>query len=110
MSNWGNIRLPSKRLWFLTKYLNLPEATGDPDARLQPFQIEQLNDESQFAIDNKARQVGWSWTAAAGAVADANIEKRSVHIFVSINLDEAREKIRYAKYVIDDQFRAYIFM
>ncbi|MBN1535209.1 MAG: terminase family protein [Anaerolineales bacterium] len=101
MNDIANIKLPSKRLWFISKYLNLPEATGDPDARLQPFQIEQLNDQSQFTIDNKARQVGWSWTAAAGACADSILEKRSTNIFVSINLDEAREKIRYAKYIIE---------
>ncbi len=96
----GKINFPSKPLWFLTKYLNLPEAVGDPDARLQPFQIEMLNDDSMLTIDDKSRQVGWSWTAAAMAVAISRIDKRKSSIFVSINHDESREKIRYAKYII----------
>ncbi len=83
------------------KYLDLKNATGDENARWQNFQINYLNNENLLCIDNKSRQVGWSWTSAAGAVADAIIIPRSIYIFVSINQEEAREKIRYAKYIID---------
>lgn len=93
--------LPAKRLWFLTKYLDLKDATGDPEARWQVFQVAHLNNQEQFSIELKSRQVGWSWTTAAGAVADASLEKRSTYLFVSINLDEAKEKIRYARQVIE---------
>lgn len=93
--------LPSKRLWFLTKYLDLKEATGDPEAIWQDFQVAHLNNDSQLSIDLKSRQVGWSWTAGAGAVADAVLDKRSTHLFVSVNLDEAKEKVRYARHVIE---------
>lgn len=91
---------PSFRFWFLHRFLDLPAATGDPDARWEPFQVEHLNNPSLLGITRKARQIGWSWLAAAEAVADAVLAPRSTSIFVSINQDEAKEKIRYAHAVI----------
>jgi phage FluMu gp28-like protein len=88
-------------LAFLVHYLNLPEAVGDPEARWETFQLKHLNNPSLLAIELKARQVGWSWLAAAEAVASASLEGRTPHIFVSINQEEAAEKIRYAKQVIE---------
>lgn len=88
-------------LTFLVEYLNLPEAVGDPDASWETFQLSYLNSLSLFGIDNKSRQVGWSWTAAAEAVASACLNKRTPHIFVSITQEEAAEKIRYARSVIE---------
>lgn len=88
-------------LTFLVEYLNLPEAVGDPDASWETFQLSYLNSLSLFGIDNKSRQVGWSWTAAAEAVASAILYKRTPHIFVSITQEEAAEKIRYARSVIE---------
>lgn len=86
---------------FLVEYLDLPEAVGDPDAQWETFQLEHLNNPSLLAIENKSRQVGWSWLAAAEAVASACQQKNIPHIFVSINQEEAAEKIRYAKAVIE---------
>jgi len=88
-------------LTFLVEYLNLPEAVGDPDATWETFQLEHLNNPSLLAIEQKARQVGWSWMAAAESVATGLLYKRTPHIFVSINQEEASEKIRYAKSVIE---------
>lgn len=91
----------SPTLAFLVEYLDLPEAVGDPDARWETFQLKHLNNPSLLSIELKARQVGWSWLAAAEAVASACLEKRTPHIFVSINQEEAAEKIRYAKQIIE---------
>lgn len=88
-------------LAFLVEYLDLPEAVGDPEARWETFQLAHLNNPSLLAIELKARQVGWSWLAAAEAVASACLEARIPHIFVSINQEEAAEKIRYAKQIIE---------
>jgi len=88
-------------LTFLIEYLNLPEAVGDPDASWEMFQLQYLNNPSLFGIDDKSRQVGWSWTAAAEAVASACLTPRTPHIFVSITQEEAAEKIRYARSVIE---------
>lgn len=95
-----NTRL-TNTLAFLVEYLNLPEAVGDPDAKWETFQLKHLNNPSLLAIELKARQVGWSWLAAAEAVASACLEPRTPHIFVSINQEEAAEKIRYAKQIIE---------
>mgnify|MGYP001014270217 CR=1 FL=1 len=92
---------PTERAAFLAMYLNLPEATGDPNARWEPFQFEHLNNEGLFGITTKSRQVGWSWLAAAESVAEAILMPRTPYVFVSISQDEATEKIRYAKQVIE---------
>lgn len=91
----------SPTLAFLVEYLNLPEAVGDPDAKWETFQLKHLNNLSLLAIELKARQVGWSWLSAAEAVASAILFSRTPHIFVSINQEEAGEKIRYAKSVLE---------
>lgn len=88
-------------LSFLIEYLNLPEAVGDPDASWETFQLKHLNNPSLLAIELKSRQVGWSWLSAAESIANACIYPRSTHIFVSINQEEAAEKIRYAKGVME---------
>ncbi|WP_075063988.1 terminase large subunit domain-containing protein [Ornatilinea apprima] len=95
----ANLNDLSSRLFFLVEFLNLQEATGDPEARWEEFQLKNLNNQSLLSIDLKSRQVGWSWLAAAGSVADCHINDRSTNIFLSINLAEASEKIRYAKHV-----------
>lgn len=91
----------SDRLTFLIEYLDLAAATDDPQARWEPYQMAALNDDGLLGIDTKSRQVGWSWTAAAGAVADSILTGRATNVFVSINQEEAREKIRYARYILE---------
>ena len=85
----------TERALFLLECLDLPEAAQVDDARWEDFQIDHLNDDSMFRIEDKARQIAWSFTVAAEAVANAVIGAES-SVFVSINLDEAAEKIRYA--------------
>lgn len=85
---------------FLRDNLDLQAATGVPTARWEPFQVALLNDEHTFSIEAKSRQIAWSWTVAAEAVAEALLSGQS-SAFVSINLLEATEKIRYAKAGLD---------
>jgi phage FluMu gp28-like protein len=89
------------RAILLTEYLNLPNATGVEDAKWERFQVAHLNCDSLFRIEDKSRQIAWSWLIAAEAVADALLDNRS-SIFVSINKEEAKEKIRYAKSVFEN--------
>ncbi len=91
----------TRRLQFLIEFLDLADAANDEAARWELFQLQHLNNDSQFDIVNKSRQAGYSFTIAAEAVAEAILKKRSTFIFVSINQDEAAEKIRYAKAVIE---------
>lgn len=95
------MRALTDRAQLLTEYLNLPEATGVEDARWERFQVAHLNDDSTFRLENKSRQIAWSWIIAAEAVAEAILDNQS-SIFVSISLDEAKEKIRYARQVFEN--------
>jgi phage FluMu gp28-like protein len=89
----------TQRCQFLVDNLDLPAATGYDGARWEHFQLAHLQDDSVFRNEVKSRQIAWSWLSAAEAVADG-ILNGTGSVFVSINLDEAKEKIRYAKNVI----------
>lgn len=86
---------------FLIEHLELTEATGDPDASWEVFQLQHLNNPHLFGITTKTRQGGWSWITAAEAVAISAIVPRTTNIFVSLNQDEATEKVRYARQIIE---------
>lgn len=88
----------SLRAQFLVEHLDLERASGVEGARWEHFQLAHLCDESAFRIEVKSRQIAWSWLVAAEAVSEALLEDRS-SIFSSINQDEAKEKIRYARAV-----------
>lgn len=88
----------TKRAQFLIECLDLPEAASFEGARWERFQLAHLQDDATFRIENKSRQIAWSFLAAAEAMAEAVLEGRS-SAFVSINLSEAAEKIRYARAV-----------
>lgn len=90
----------SERAQFLVDNLDLVAASGVPDARWEFFQLALLSDDGLFRIDNKSRQIAWSWSAAADAVASAILDKRD-SIFVSINQREAQEKIRYSIAILE---------
>lgn len=86
----------TERAQFLVENLDLERATGVDDARWEHFQLAHLNDDGIFRIEDKSRQIAWSWLVAAESVANALLDGRDT-IFVSINLEEAKEKIRYAR-------------
>jgi hypothetical protein len=92
--------LKTLRAKFLVQNLDLERATGFEGARWEHFQIAHLNDDSTFRIEDKSRQIAWSWLVAVEAIANA-ILHRTGTIFVSINLEEAKEKIRYARLALD---------
>lgn len=92
------VELLTNRASFLVECLNLPEAAECPDAKWEKFQIAHLNDNSTFRIEDKSRQIAWSFTVAAEAVANAILYGKGT-VLVSINLVEAVEKIRYARRV-----------
>jgi len=90
----------SKRAQFLVDTVDLERATGVEGARWEHFQLMHLSDNSTLRIEAKSRQVAWSWTVSAEAIAEAVLDGTST-AFVSINLDEAKEKIRYSKAVLE---------
>jgi phage FluMu gp28-like protein len=94
------VKLTTLRALFLVEHLDLAAATQVDDAKWEHFQLAHLNDDSTFRIEVKSRQIAWSWLSAVEGLADAILGAQS-SIFVSINQDEAQEKIRYAKRAIE---------
>ena len=91
----------SERAQFLVDNLDLSSASGVENARWEHFQLAHLSDDSILRCDLKSRQIAASFTYAAEAVANAILYKTS-SLFQSINLDEAREKIIYARAILDN--------
>lgn len=86
---------------FACEFVDLPVAAQADDAQWEPFQCQFLNNDTRFGIDAKGRQIGWSFTAAMDAVCDGIVNPGTPHIFVSVNLDEAKEKIRYVQSIVN---------
>lgn len=91
----------SRRALFLVDNLDLPAASGVEDARWEHFQLAHLSDDSTLRIENKSRQIAWSFTVAAEAIASACLDREGT-IFVSINQEEAAEKMRYARRALEN--------
>jgi phage FluMu gp28-like protein len=101
MANNPNITMRTPRAMLMVEHLNLSQASGISDARWEKFQIDELNNESMFALERKCRQVGWSFLIAMRGVADAILDKRS-SVYNSINQKEAQDKIRYARSIYEN--------
>jgi len=76
-------------------------SSEDKDITLSSYQKIHLGNESKFRIIEKARGVGFSFVCAAEALAKAHLRNTYTAIFVSMNLEEAIEKIRYANLLYD---------
>jgi len=92
------------RAELLLRFLDLEAATGVDGARWEPFQVRHLNDDSDFRIEVKSRQIAWSFIIAAEAVALALLRDpiSPSSLFLSINQGEASQKIDYAMAVFDN--------
>lgn len=89
-----------ERAEFLVDNLDWEGATGVEGARPEYFQLALWSDDSPFRIENKSRQIAWSWALAADFLVDAVLNAKD-GVFVSISLEEAKEKIRYAKTIYE---------
>lgn len=67
------------------------------ESHLYDYQIEHLLNNSPFRHIDKSRQVGLSYGISAEALAKTYLKKLQTSIFISINQEEANEKIRYAE-------------
>ncbi len=65
------------------------------------YQVEHMLDTSPFRHRDKSRQVGYSYVFAAESVAKSHLKTYQTSIFISMNQDEANEKIRYAESLWD---------
>jgi phage FluMu gp28-like protein len=94
------VELRTLKAQFAAEFIDIPEAAQIEDARWEAFQFQYLNNSTRLGIDAKSRQVGWSFTSALDAFTDSRIEPGNPYIFVSVNQDEAKEKIRYLRAII----------
>jgi phage FluMu gp28-like protein len=70
---------------------------GNDPILLEPFQVGFMGCRARFRCVEKSRQVGMSWAIAAESVARAHLRAAHEATFISYNLGDAKEKIRYAK-------------
>lgn len=94
----------TKRAQFLIDNLDLPDVSGVDTAKWEHFQIEHLCCDKPLRIENKSRQIAWSFLCSLEGTAEAILEGQS-SFFVSINEDEASEKIRYARLIYENLSR-----
>jgi phage FluMu gp28-like protein len=69
----------------------------DNPSRLYRYQIKYLEDPSYFIHIDKGRQTGFSYVYACRSLAKSHLSTHHTSIFISINQEEANEKIVYAK-------------
>lgn len=69
----------------------------DGPTKLEPYQINFLNDLSAFRLVNKARQIGFSTVIAAEGLHAAATRPRYTANYISVTQDEAKDKINIAK-------------
>lgn len=95
------MKLKTNKAAFAAEFIDIEKAAEIVGARWEPFQFRMLNDTGRKSIDNKSRQIAWSFSAALDAVLDGMFNSNTPHVFVSINREEAMEKIRYAKVIVE---------
>lgn len=82
---------------FGLRYFDLAECTHE-GAQWDAYQVKWLNCRDPFRSCNKARQVGFSFAVGGfESVMEALLQDNLTTILLSYNLDEAKEKILYAK-------------
>lgn len=69
--------------------------------RLEPYQVAFLQDTATMRAVLKSRQVGFSWLFALEAVISVCTRPKSRAIFVSLNREEAQEKVLYAREIVE---------
>lgn len=66
------------------------------ETALLGYQVRWINDKSPIGVDEKSRQIGWSWTMACRAVLRA-IENKRDSVYTSYNKDSAKQFIKDCK-------------
>ena len=85
---------------FAIENIDIEAASGVEGARWENFQLDFLSDMSLFRSDNKSRQIAFSFITSLRSIVRATLDGQS-SLFVSVNKDEAAEKIRYAKTIME---------
>lgn len=73
----------------------------DEPVHLYDYQVEFSECKNRFRSVLKSRQTGFSFIFAAESLAKAHLKREHTAIFVSYNLEDAKEKIRFARMLYD---------
>jgi phage FluMu gp28-like protein len=74
----------------------------DEPIELEPYQVAFLENRSRFRWVTKSRQVGLSFLFALEALARCHLREKHTAVFVSYNLEDAKEKILVARQVHEE--------
>jgi phage FluMu gp28-like protein len=74
----------------------------DEPLDLEPYQVGFLENRSRFRWVTKSRQVGFSFLFALEALARCHLREKHTAVFVSYNLEDAKEKILVARQVHEE--------
>ena len=74
----------------------------DEAVELEPYQVAFLENRSRFRWVTKSRQVGFSFLFALEALARCHLREKHTAVFVSYNLEDAKEKILVARQVHEE--------
>ena len=74
---------------------------------LEAYQVAFLNDRSRFRWVTKSRQVGFSFLLSLEALARCHLRESHTSVFVSFNLEEAKDRILLARQVFEELPLAY---
>jgi len=80
---------------------------NDAPLVLEPFQIAFLRSKSRYRWVEKSRQVGYSFLFAAEALARCHLREAHTSVMVSYNLEDAKEKVAYARQLAEELPLAY---
>ena len=95
---------------FLATELGFLSGVGFFDAQplsFDAYQMEFLTNATKYRWVAKARQVGFSFLFACEAIARCHLREGHTSVFVSYNLDDAKEKINYARQLHEELPLAY---
>lgn len=73
----------------------------------EPYQVAFLECKSRYRWVEKARQAGYSFVFAAEALARCHLREAHTAVMVSYNLEDAKEKVNYARQLAEELPAAY---
>ena len=68
----------------------------------EPYQIAFLSSSRKYRWVEKARQVGFSFLFACEAIARCHLREAHTSVMVSYNLEDAKEKVNYARQIAEE--------
>ena len=90
--------------WLMTEpgFVAALMAYDDEPVVLEAYQREFLTNRSRFRWVNKSRQVGFSFLFACEAIARCHLREAHTSVMVSYNLEDAKEKVNYARQIAEE--------